>query len=217
MGALPPKSIPIRGISVATKTHIINCYCRHIQIDPLTGHIEAAEDIKELLNENKTGEKSLLLIDIAEMLLKEIALIHRLNTSINGLDWCGIVVLVHCDYLYKSRYDAEIFIKIPTESGRKEIMDGLVKKMKTKGMDAFEIARKSPGIVTRDTAKLISMVSTRAISRATDNGKLDLAKSGTVTHVQFPPSLHQPHIQSHDACITTCDFVGYIEEWKNII
>lgn len=217
LGSIPPKALLIRGISGVGKTYIINCFCQHFKIDLITGFIETPKDIKDLFNKSKTSDKSIILIENAEMILKEDNLIHQLNASISSLDWCALVVIAHTDSLDKIRYENEIFVKIPTVFGRKEILDGLLGKMKTQGIDTFEIAQKIPGFVAKDIKKLISMVSTLAITRSTNEKSTKNEHESNISqNVLFYSSMPQLPIQNIVPCIYTSDFASCISEWKNI-
>lgn len=219
LGTMPPKSILIRGISGVGKTYIVNCFCQHFQIDLITGYIETQKDIKELFNKSKTSERSIILVENPDILLKEDILIHQINACINALDWCALVVMTHADSLEKIKFDGEIFVKIPTVFGRKEVLDGIVKNMKTQGIDTFEISQRIPGFVPKDIVKLISMVSTRAVNRATSQDNLDLLKQIKLSaHSQFSTSAPQlrMHASDNNLCITMDDFASCIDEWKNI-
>ncbi|ELA42145.1 uncharacterized protein VICG_00788 [Vittaforma corneae ATCC 50505] len=219
LGTLPPKSILIRGINGVGKTYIVNCFCQHFQIDLITGYIETQKDIKELFSKSRASEKSIILIENVDTILKEDALMYQLNTCISGLNWCALVVIAHTDSLENVKYDGEIFVKIPTAFGRKELLDGIIKNMKTKDIDTFEISQKIPGFVPRDIVKLISMVSTRVVNRAAYQSDLDLLKQIRLsTHAQFSTSApqHLTHTSDGHLCVTMDDFTSCIDECKNI-
>lgn len=227
IGSRPPRCLLIRGINGVGKTYITSCFCQQYQIPLITSFIETSKDIKELFNRSKTTERSVILIKNVESILKEDNLIHQLNESIRTIDWNVLVVLTNTDTLDKIQYDSEIFVKIPTVFGRKEILEGLLKNMKTNGVDTFKIAQNTPGFVARDLVKLISMVSTRVVSKSnmiklksietndTNNNSNKPSSTATVTATGIPsPTTGIPTTTTTQ--ITMEDFIASIKEWKNI-
>jgi len=201
LGATAPKAILIRGISGVGKSYIISCFCQHFKVDLITGYTETSKDIRELFSKSKASERSVVMIECAEMIMKEDALLYQLNSCIKAMDWNGLVVISHTDSVDKLRYDGEIFVKIPSVFERREILDGLLKGMRTEGIKTLEIAEKTPGFVARDIVKLLGMVATRAVSREEDG----------MAHQSILGQSRQ-----EGPVITMDDFAGCIREWKSI-
>lgn len=211
LGSACPKAILIRGICGVGKSYIVNCFCQHFQIPLVTGFIETQKDIKDLFNRSKTVEKSVILIKDAEAVLKEDILIHQLNESINAADWDVLVVLTNSDSLDRIRYDNEIFVKIPTVFGRKELLDGLLTGVRSNGLDTLKISQNIPGFVPKDIVKLLLMVSTRAVNRHT--GELSMLRH---VNISGHNEENQKETNVQDLCVYMEDFVFCIREWKNI-
>lgn len=210
LGTPVPKAILVRGISGVGKTYIVNCFSQHFQIDLLTSYIATMKDIKDLFSKSKTSERSVILIENMDAILKDDALIYQLNESISSLNWNALVILTHCDSLDHINYDGEIFVKIPTLHERKQILDGLTRNIKTQGIDTLEIAKYLPGFIPRDIVKLLSMVSTCAVNRVTDQNGISLLQKMKLTeNPQLQTDLANLHVSMDD-------FANCIGEWKNI-
>lgn len=207
IGVPPPKAILIRGISGVGKSYIVQCFSQHFSIDLITGYIETPKDVKELFNRSKASERSIILIENAEIIMKEESLIYQLNSCIKGMDWNALVIILHTDTADKLRYDGEIFVRIPTVFGRKEILEGLIKNMKMERIDLFDIAQKTPGFVPRDIVKLLTMAATRAVSRTEDMVDLTVLRE---------MSIGQGSVERKEVVITMEDFIGCMKEWKGI-
>lgn len=224
LGTIPPKSVLIRGIHGVGKAYIVSCFCQHFQIPLITGFVETAKDIRELFSKSRSTERSVILFRNVEQLMKEDSLIHYLNESINAMDWNALVVMTNTDTVDQVRYDSEIFVKIPTMTGRREILEGLLRNMRTKDLDLTRISQNIPGFVSRDIVKLISMVSTRAINRETDGlnslSRVSISKETENTQRRDMAAAFntmEVEVQAGTGgCITMEDFSSCIREWKNI-
>lgn len=169
LGTTPPKSVLIRGIQGVGKTFLINCFCQHYELPLITGFIESPKEIRELFSRSKTLEKSVILIDNVSFIIKEDNLMNQLNVSIRQMDWNSLVVLISTDLVEEINFENEIFLRIPTCSERKEILDGMLKNIKKENLDTFKISQNLPGFVGRDIQKLISMCCTRSVNRNCSN------------------------------------------------
>lgn len=213
LGSEPPRSVLIRGIDGVGKSYMVKCFCQHYQIPLITNFVETPKDIKELFNKSRSTERSVVLIEGVDMLLKEDALVHQLNESIRSMDWCALVVITNRDASERILYDSEIFVRIPTVLGRKELLDGMLKGVKTRGLDTLKISQNMPGFVPRAIAKLVSMCCTRAVTRALGE---DVAFS-VMKQMSIAPSASPCDIMDNDLLyITMDDFAHCIQDWKNI-
>lgn len=216
MGARPPKSILIRGIEGVGKSYLVKCFCQHHQIPLLTSFIESAKDVKELFSKSKTVEKSVILIENTDFILSESSIVFQLNESIKNMDWNALVAITNSNAIDKISYYSEIFLKIPTVFGRKEILDGLLKNIKSQNLDTLQISQNLPGFVPRDIVKLISMCVNRAVHRSLAG---DVALS-VKRQMSIQPSFYSTpdlgRIDDSQASVIMDDFVSCIKDWKSI-
>lgn len=212
LGSVPPKSVLIRGIDGVGKSYMIRCFCQHHHIPLITGFVETSKDIKELFGKSRSTERSIILIKNADVLLKEDGLVHQLNESIRAIDWCALVVLTNRDASERILYDSEIFVKIPTAFGRRELLDGMLKNIRTWDLDTLKISQNIPGFVPRAIAKLVSMCCTRAVSRALGE---DVAASA-VKQMSIEPRTLLCGLDPASLCLTMDDFAHCIRDWKNV-
>lgn len=165
IGARPPKSLLIYGISGVGKTFLVNCFCQQYKLPLISSFVETPKDIKDLFMKSKSLDRSVILIKNVEVLSEEKPLIYQLNESLEAMDWCSVVVMTNKDVPEGIRHENEIFVRIPSLEGRKEILDGLIKGLKTVDIDTMEIAQNTPGLVAGGLLRLVALATTRALDR----------------------------------------------------
>jgi SpoVK/Ycf46/Vps4 family AAA+-type ATPase len=215
LGTIPPKSLLIRGIDGVGKSYLVKCFCQTFQIPLLSNFIESVKDIKELFSKSKSTERSIILIRGVNNILAEESLIRQLNESIEVMDWNCLVIITNKESCESIFYDNEIFVKIPSIFDRKLIFDGLLKNINSEKLETLKISQNTPGFVPRDIVKLISMCSTRAVSRSLNNSS---NMSCSVPNLTAMPSNINPIPNPDQSCpiITMDDFANCISDWKNI-
>lgn len=200
LGAVPPRALLVRGNDGVGKSFLVSCFCQSYKIPLITGFVESEKDIKELFSKSKAAELSVIFVDCVDAILEEKKLVYRLNESIKSVDWRCLVVLSHKSIVEEIYYENEIFIRIPTTFGRREMLDGLLRGMKTEEISTIEIAQHTPGFVPRDLAKLVSMATTLALER--------MGGTGAGCSVQEPSSL--------SCALVMGDFIRAIKLWKGL-
>lgn len=166
LGAVPPKSLLIRGVSGVGKTFLVECFGQQHSVPVVTTFINGSKDVKEAFVKANTNGKCILMIKNMEYVSEEKDLVYQINKSVKEVKEGILVVFVHNNSLEGVKTDNEIFIKIPNWRIRKEILDKLVNKLKTSGIDTQAIADQTPGFVPGNLAKLIGLAVGNAAARA---------------------------------------------------
>lgn len=200
LGAEPPKSLLIRGVDGVGKSFLVSCFCQQYRIPLVTGYVDEPKDIRELFSRARSSDRSVILIKNLDTILSKPELVFQMNESVRAMNFSSLVIFSHRNLLTDSiNYESEIFIKIPTVQGRKELLDSLIKPLRTSPIDTLAIAQHTPGFVQESLVKLVSMSVTATIERV----------ERAVARGQNPSLLIE-------AGIVMEDFLSAIRSWKNL-
>lgn len=209
LGAVPPKSLLIRGISGVGKSFLVQCFCQQFQIPLITSIIDSSKDIKELFAKAKTADKSIILIKNIDSIMEEKNRVILLNECTKAISNRCIVVYCYRNIPEDIKYENEIFIKIPSLECRNEIFNSLIKDLKTSNIDTLEIAKHTPGFVPENMVKLVSMAVTNSLEREYVSSENNLNNSNNLNNLSNSNSLNNLSINMED-------FIKAIKSWKNL-
>ncbi|KAM3734281.1 hypothetical protein ACB098_10G003700 [Castanea mollissima] len=107
------------------------------------------------------------------------------------------------------RFDREIAIGVPNESGRLEILSVLTRNLKLEGsFNILNLARSTPGFVGADLAALANKAGNLAMKRIIDERKSELSKGSSINEEHSEEWWRQPWMpeEMEKLAITMADF-----------
>lgn len=174
MGASPPSTLLIHGVSGVGKTYLINCVSQEYKLPIVKVCLDSDKEVRESFRKASLLDGSIVLVEDIDLLNDDDRkVVLQLSEQLENHKGRSVVVATARNpvgiHESLNKFDNSVLVRIPTVCEREEMLVQMCEKIRHSEIDWRELARVTPGFVGRDLRRLVRVATTKAVLRGSSS------------------------------------------------